>query len=119
MTTVLSPAEQARVDVERARWRADLLDFDAAQYDSIGHDKIAAAKRAEAVLHREHADATAKFEAAVAEHGHTSPEGRAAMLELAEHRRYWRQIHEALGTPTVQTVDNFPEPSAADLIGGN
>lgn len=118
--TTLTPTEQGKVDIARARWRADLLDYDAAVYDSVNKPDIAAAKRDEAELHRTYADVTERYETAVAEHGTRAPETDAAALELREFRALWRGVYLSTGGTTASVVNNFAEPSARELLeGGN
>jgi hypothetical protein len=118
MSDTLTPAEQATVDIARARWRAELLDYDAALYEQIGKPDIADSKRAGAALHRTCADVTERYEQALAAHGSKHPDTVAAALELRETRRVWRDVYLSFGGTTASVLDNFTEPSARELLEG-
>lgn len=124
------------VEVARARWRADLLRFDAAERQRIaGSDPSptalaiaadAAVKEAEATIHLDVADAEERLAAAKGERD-ADPTNEAAnrrltaaARDLADLRAYWRGIGEATGKRTgVMTVDNFPEPTNEEVIASH
>lgn len=130
----ISPAEAE--GVARARWRADLLNLAAADHRRIAGDDPsptaqalladATRKEAEATIHLDHADAAQKLAEAKAAL-EANPGNEAAIAaqhqaaqEITDLRRYWRQIGEATGgVPHVMTVDDFPEPTADEVLASH
>lgn len=97
--------DKAREQIARARWRADLLDYTAAQLDTIGHTRQANEKRADAALHREFAELVEASEAS------------GDLSELVTVRKRWREIGEAAGRRgrDPHILDDFAEPTLEEL----
>ena len=107
------------VDVARYNWRADLQEYTGALLRQAGLDGMAETNEKSAADHRKYAElmstlsdakatfaASAKTEADLAAY-------RAAKSAVAAQRGALRET----GTPRPGVVDNFSEPTAAELTG--
>lgn len=129
-------AEEIQVAAARARWRADLLAYDAAEHRRIaGEDESptakgllgdATGKEAEATIHLDVAEAEERLSIAKIERNADPKDSgaqrryAAATADLAELRAYWRGIGEVVGTRRfVGAVDDFPEPSDEDVLASH
>jgi hypothetical protein len=127
----------SHTDAARARWRADLREFGAGALDSAGLSDMAAEHLAEAASLRTYADlmvdlATAKEAFAAARDAVPFPTSHAGLdAYLAEVAALpeaaalavvkdtvvaFRRNRRTVGPPTVGLVNNFSEPSDAELI---
>lgn len=95
-------------DSRRARWRADLLDYGAALQASVGLDGPAASATAKAAVNREMADLADELAEAKA-----TGTDLAAVKRRVHERRSQLRGGRGLGN---ETVDNFAEPTDAQLI---
>lgn len=128
-----APTTEVQVTAARARWRADLLQLDAAERRRIAGDdssSVAAGiaaeatrKEAEATIHLDVAEAEERLSIAKQERNDNLGDEIYQMRyvqaaeALAELRRYWRQVGEYTGTRRpVLTVDDFPEPTDEDVL---
>lgn len=133
MTDVAAPIQ---VMAARARWRADLLKFSAAEHRRIVGDDpspvaqqfvaAADAKEAEAAIHLDHAAAGEALSIAKAElDANPKDPGAqqrrdAAQAAMRDLRSYWRQIGEANGTRfVVQRLDDFSEPTDEEVLASH
>jgi hypothetical protein len=98
--------------VARERWRADLLDYSAGLLDTIDMTGDADKKRHDAEARRNLADAAEHY-ATAAKKDPKSKEAKQAARQL----RSARAAYRSSGT-TVDIVDNFSEPTDAELEGG-
>lgn len=126
--------DSVQVNVARAGWRADLLNYHADELKRLaGEDSSPAAaalvkqaekKASEAELHQtaagveqELADAKAASQADPKDLKLRKRYQQAAQ-EMADMRVLWRGIDEALGSRRgVLSVDDFPEPSDDEILG--
>ena len=97
-------------DARRARWRADLLDYGAAAQASVGLDGLAAAAGRAADEQRTYADLADMLAEAKA----TGDPDVIADAKRIVHatRAAWR----GTARDGAATIDNFTEPSDAELI---
>lgn len=128
--------EAVQITAARSRWRADLLELAALDHERIaGTDaspiaqgllEAATAKKAEATVHLDLAEAELRHSIAKQERD-ADPKDQAAYrrYELAKQalvdlRLYWRGIDEVLGTRRgAMTVDNFPEPTDEEVLASH
>ena len=106
-------ADRNRHDVAAFRWRADLLDYDAALLDSIGKSAEADAKRLDAADRRKQADLIEAFQDAADAHGPRHPATEAAYAAL-DAARATRRTHLAVtGAPGIHAGqdDGIDEPN--------
>lgn len=115
--TILTEADRNRADAKLERWRADLLDYDAALLDTIGHTREADFKRQDAAWRRTHADLLTAFQLAADAHGPGSAETRAAYAALDAARSNWRKMKLSSGAPQIAAGvgDGFDEPDIDTL----
>lgn len=111
-------AEQDVVYAARCNWRADLHEYAAAGHESFGDATTAAGKRNEAENLRREADLATRYVAA--KEAKDGPLADLLCAELREHRRQWRESRSdpARGVPSLSVVNNFSEPSDAELLAG-
>lgn len=128
MISITNEAERNRADVALERWRADLLDYDAALFDTIGKTRDADIKRQDAAHRRTIADLTAALQdAADAAKYHVKGEKRkvkgeqdpavvAAYAALDAARVAYRLFKEANGLGGIVAVnDGLTEPTLDEL----
>lgn len=130
------PTEEVQIQAARARWRADLLAYDAAERARIVGDNDSGVaqellaegtkKEAEATVHLDHAEAIEKHSIAKQRRDANPKDAEAnrayqkAAQDLTDLRVYWRSIGEALSArSSVQNVDNFEEPSDEEVLASH
>jgi hypothetical protein len=107
----------SNVDIARANWRADLQDYTAAVMRDAGLDALADSNEASAAQHRAYADLMAELDAAKAAYKASSKTEadtaayQAAKVAISTARQAMRET----GAPRPGVLDNFSEPTAAEL----
>lgn len=131
-----APTDEIQVAAARARWRADLLAFDAAERQRIAGDDpspvargladAAASKEAEATIHLDMSEAQERHSIAKQELNDNPKDAgaqqryAAAAAALQDLRSYWRGIDEYVGNRTaVMTLDDFEEPTDEEVLASH
>jgi hypothetical protein len=104
----------SHTDAARARWRADLREFGAGALDSAGLSDMAAEHLAEAASLRTYADLMVDL--ATAKDAFAALPEAAALAVVKDTVVAFRRNRRTVGPPTVGLVNNFSEPSDAELI---
>jgi hypothetical protein len=104
-------------DAARARWRADLREFTGIALRSAGLDAMADQAEAEIRDERAYADLIDELAAAKDAHADAGTDAtRDALQEVKVRVADFRRSRREGGTPTPGIVNNFAEPSDAELI---
>lgn len=112
----LSKEDRTRYEIALARWRADLLDYTAAKYDSIDMVDAAQLARDRAQYHRDLADVIESASSGYAEHGTKGPDAKAVKLGFVTDLQALKQRRDEIGVfDHNATRRNFVEPSPQDL----